>query len=123
MRGSFAKKLGVSRSTVNKWFSEPPRTPDARHLLAMAQEDRLSLDWLLLGEGSRLRPVETESESTAERFRAMLAAELLRTGASEHEVASVLGTADEMRGAVVAYLRQRLVNHRREAGELVSRRR
>jgi transcriptional regulator with XRE-family HTH domain len=46
---SFARELGVFQQNVNRY--ENGTTPHADFLIALAMQENISLDWLLLGRG------------------------------------------------------------------------
>jgi len=46
---SFARELGVFQQNVNRY--ENGTTPHADFLIALAMQENVSLDWLLLGRG------------------------------------------------------------------------
>ena len=48
---SFARELGVFQQNVNRY--ENGTTPHADFLITLALRENVSLDWLLLGRGSR----------------------------------------------------------------------
>jgi transcriptional regulator with XRE-family HTH domain len=48
---SFARALGVFQQNVNRY--ENGTTPHADFLITLALKENVSLDWLLLGRGSR----------------------------------------------------------------------
>jgi transcriptional regulator with XRE-family HTH domain len=48
---SFARELGVFQQNVNRY--ETGTTPHADFLMTLALRENVSLDWLLLGKGSR----------------------------------------------------------------------
>lgn len=48
---SFARELGVFQQNVNRY--ENGTTPHADFLITLALREEISLDWLLLGRGSR----------------------------------------------------------------------
>jgi transcriptional regulator with XRE-family HTH domain len=48
---SFARELGVFQQNVNRY--ESGTTPHADFLITLALRENVSLDWLLLGRGSR----------------------------------------------------------------------
>ena len=48
---SFARELGVFQQNVNRY--ESGTTPHADFLITLALKEEISLDWLLLGRGSR----------------------------------------------------------------------
>ena len=48
---SFARELGVFQQNVNRY--ENGTTPHADFLITLALRENISLDWLLLGRGSR----------------------------------------------------------------------
>jgi transcriptional regulator with XRE-family HTH domain len=48
---SFARELGVFQQNVNRY--ENGTTPHADFLITLALKEEISLDWLLLGRGSR----------------------------------------------------------------------
>jgi hypothetical protein len=75
-RAAFADMIGVPRTTVTGWFSSPPRTPETPHLLKLAKEANLNLNWLLLGEGPEVRPEVVPWDKLALRVRDRVQAEL-----------------------------------------------
>lgn len=50
-----AQRTRIGRPTITSWFRRKPVLPTAPHLIRLARETNLSLDWLLLGEGVPLR--------------------------------------------------------------------
>lgn len=48
---TLAKRIGIPRTTVTGWFSNPPTAPAVEHLVKLAERERLNLNWLLLGVG------------------------------------------------------------------------
>ena len=48
---TLAKQIGIARTTVTGWFSNPPTAPAVEHLVKLAERERLNLNWLLLGVG------------------------------------------------------------------------
>jgi hypothetical protein len=79
----FAARIGVPRNTVTSWFrtrtkkdaKDGPRTPSAEALMAMARNGRLNLNWLLLGEGPKLREATAELGPSVDALLAYVRAE------------------------------------------------
>ena len=49
----FARELGVFQQNVNRY--ESGATPNADFLITLAMKEKISLDWLVLGEGPMRR--------------------------------------------------------------------
>src|SRR5688572_14356236 len=75
-QSEFARRVGVSRSTVTGWFAGEPHAPDAGQLVVLARRGRMNLNWLLLGEEPQLRGAPHPGEKVFERARADVVAEL-----------------------------------------------
>lgn len=72
------RRLHVPKSTHVQWTrKKDPTIPEVPYLLAIAQDSKLSLDWLLFGEGA---PLRTRSAITPEgQALAAVESELRRT--------------------------------------------
>jgi len=78
----FARRFDIPRSTLRSWtHREGPAVPDASYLLDLAADGNLSLDWLLLGEGTELRQRHTTTPQAA--LMAAIAAELKATESAD----------------------------------------
>jgi hypothetical protein len=79
---SLWKAAGVDRTTAEGWrrnYRDRPGIPDAVQLIKLARGARISLDWLLLGEGEPLRLPQHSVEDVGEAFRAFLLADFTAT--------------------------------------------
>jgi transcriptional regulator with XRE-family HTH domain len=55
-QSEFAERAGLAESTLKRWLhGKKPKAPDLATLLQLAHNERLSLDWLLFGEGPEMR--------------------------------------------------------------------
>jgi len=52
---TLARQCAVSRQAVTRWFSSRRTVPDGRTLTTLAAASGYCVDWLLLGEGPKLR--------------------------------------------------------------------
>lgn len=71
----FAIRIGVSPETVANWLDPRETTvPDPRPLLKIGRKEMVSIDWLLLGRGSRIwqEPL-SENPSIGDELRTHLA--------------------------------------------------
>src|SRR5690242_2382864 len=75
-RNKWAKELDLPPSTVTGWFAGTPRAPDTFQLLQMARKRRLSLNWLLLGEGPELLGPGSSRASLESELQSWIRAEL-----------------------------------------------
>lgn len=115
----FVRAFGLAHSTVQSWVSKAnPRVPDSATLLSLAHETGISLDWLLLGEGSELRGASLSAGSLAVELRRTLIAELVaRGGVSLGEATGALPGPQELFLAVLSYWRDRVSDFRRAVGQ------
>ena len=81
----FIKKLGISRTTAVPWarVERTPSVPEVPRLLHLARATNVSLDWLLLGEGSEVRV--RQEETPAGQVEAAIEAELRQSEAVSDE--------------------------------------
>jgi len=83
--------IGLPKSTMQGWTrSKGPQTPDTATLLVLAREARLSLNWLLLGEGPERRGALLTDVELHDALRRTLIADLLGGGANELMVERVV---------------------------------
>lgn len=119
------KRLALGHTTVSGWFVEPPQTPGVHHLIRMARSpDRISLNYLLLGEGpERLGQLEARA-SLADKVRAHVLVELatrldeLPTPLREQWTPSGEALLDRLVGEVVGELRTDYGQYRQEQRKL-----
>ena len=50
----FGLRIGASSGTTSRWFGRDGALPDAPALYRIANEAKISLDWLMTGEGSEI---------------------------------------------------------------------
>lgn len=73
--GAFEERFNIPRTTRLAWSRrKQPSVPDIPHLLRLARECNLNLNWLLLGEPPDLRV--TPAQNPVEQFYAIIEAEL-----------------------------------------------
>lgn len=76
---AFVEQLQVPRTTSDGWKSTKGSSmPDSAWLLRLAQYTNLSVDWLLLGEGTMLRH-KPDANTPREQLRRVVEAELRQT--------------------------------------------
>lgn len=77
---AFQHRVEVERTTVSGWKkSVGLAVPDGPNLLKLARYGRMSLNWLLLGEGPMLCGEPQSARSQSERLRAALVAQFAAT--------------------------------------------
>lgn len=69
-KGKFAEALGSAPKSSSNWFGEKTKTPQLRTLIALADEFGISLNWLLLGEGRRIRGTKKAIEAARRQRKA-----------------------------------------------------
>lgn len=59
LKGEFAEALGAEGKSSAGWFGKDAKTPQLQTLLNLAEKFGISLHWLLLGEGRKIRRTKT----------------------------------------------------------------
>lgn len=92
-----ARQIGVAYSTIQGWLRDPPRAPETPQLWLLATKGNLSVDWLLLGEGSQLRGGNADTASLEAALRDEVVSQLKANGeASGDEVEALVPPAKEL---------------------------
>lgn len=120
----FTATFGHADSTVQGWLSKTkPRVPDSATLLALARDTRLSLDWLILGEGAaELRDTSASMGVFADELRRTLVAELVAHGGVHvREAEMTLPEPRALFRSVLAQWRERVGDFRRAVGRALHR--
>ena len=76
---AFQQGLGAAYSTVHGWLDDDPRIPETQHLISLSRVHGVNLDWLLLGEGDRLRTGESDEGTFNQQLRAQVISQLEAT--------------------------------------------
>jgi len=111
----FAKTARFANSTVQSWTNPgKPKIADAASLLPLARETKVSLNWLLLGEGPELLGETVSSGELAEDLRRTVIAELISSRYARTSVLEALvPPGEELLEGVLQDCRRRIPADRR----------
>jgi hypothetical protein len=104
----FEEKLGVASSTAWEWLVlKDPVTPSLDYCIKLAKKENLNLNWLLLGEGPRLREVMDPEDSLANRLHAEVVRAMMDKGATADLAEELTAAGEELLERILGYFRQR----------------
>lgn len=115
-QAKLAESAGVEPSTLKGWLTGSDakrKTPDLASLLQLAEKEPVSLDWLLLGEGSEQRGVSRPIGALEVDLRATVVNALGRTARDRREVEVLLPRGEDLLLLVQDWARKH-VNAERE---------
>lgn len=103
-RQAMNRDADVPNATAVGWFAPDPHTPDAAALVKLARQKNLNLNWLLLGEGTELRGIESPAEVWP-LLRQTLVAELISHGATPEDAELLVPGAGDLFHGLLERLR------------------
>lgn len=106
----------VAEGTVKNWMAGRGSLPSLETAAVLANRKRLSLNWLVSGNGPRLLDQIMDAPSLAEALRAHVVAELRVRGVSKTEVDLAVWRGDALLKQIVRDRLTEVQNFRKEVG-------
>jgi hypothetical protein len=109
----FQRRFDIPRVTRVDWARKKnPSVPQVPYLLRLAREGRLSVDWLLLGEGPELLGTVTSSDAGTVLRSAVVSELKVSAQASDEEIEAILPSSRRLYEDITHGYHARILHYR-----------